>query len=74
MPWPRGQFHSDCLITGIPHMVNKSGTLVHKPPDMNLCYYNVHGTLRCGVHVNNLHLFFQDLKSDSQREIGKISQ
>jgi hypothetical protein len=54
-------------------MVNKSGTLAPKPPDMNLYNYNVHGTLRCGVHINNLHLFFQDLRSNSQREIAKIS-
>jgi hypothetical protein len=73
MPWPRGQFHSDCLIRDIHHMVNKSDTLAHKPPDMNLCNYSAHGTFRCGVHVNNLHLFFQDLKSNSQRETGKIS-
>jgi hypothetical protein len=39
-------------------MVNKSGTVAPKPPDMNLRNYNVHGALRCGVHVNNLHLFF----------------
>jgi len=73
MPWPRGQFHSDCLIKRIHHMVNKSGTLAHKPPDMNLCNYNVHGIVRCGVHVNYLNLFFQDLKSNIQRETGKIS-
>jgi len=73
MPWPRGQFHSDCLIRDIHHMVNKSDTLAHKPLDMNLCNYSAHGTFRCGVHVNNLHLFFQDLKSNSQRETGKIS-
>jgi len=73
MPRPRGQFHSDCVIGSVHHMVNKSGTLAPKPPDMNLCNYNVHGTLRCGVHMNNLHLFFQDLRSNSQREIAKIS-
>jgi len=54
-------------------MVNKSRTLAPKTPDMNLCTYNVHGTLRCGFYMNNLHLFFQDLKSNSQREIVKIS-
>jgi len=58
MPWPRGQFHSNCSIRGIHHKVNNSGTLAPKPPDMNLHNYNVHGALRCGVQVNNLHSFF----------------
>lgn len=54
-------------------MVNKLGILSPKPSDMNLCNYYLHGTLRCGVHVNNLHLFFQELKDNSQREIVEIS-
>ena len=73
MPWPTEQFHSDCLISNMHHMVNKLGILSPKPSDMNLCNYYLHGTLRCGVHVNNLHLFFQELKDNSQREIVEIS-
>jgi hypothetical protein len=74
MSMPREQFHSNCSIRVIYHMVNKSGTLAPKPPDMNVRNYNVHGALKCGVHVNKPHLFFQDLKSNIQSEIAKISQ
>jgi hypothetical protein len=50
-------------------MVNKPGTLAPKLPDMN---YYVHGTLECGVLVNNVHLFLQKLKENHQKETAKI--